>query len=266
MASLDINLILDASGSMSGLINDTIGGINDFIAEQKKLPDHAFVTLTTFDTNDQQRYQAVPLADVKTLTRDGYFDGHGGGTALLDAVGKAVAKYEALPVKADKSMFVIVTDGQENASREMNIEAVRATIKRLQDAGTAFVFLGANDSAWQASNFGVAAATTGVYTASATGTRAAYGNLSANTSMVRSSSGTAFNTASASKMRQPFGKQCRRSSKLRARGGSRLSIMRMRSRTSQTSKPSSLDRRASAGIVAVAEVTIRASDTRSRTL
>lgn len=187
MSSIDINLILDASGSMSGLINDTVNGINDFIEEQKKLPDPAFVTLTTFDTQDHQRFQATPLADVKPLDRNGYYGGHGGGTALLDAVGKAVATYEALPVKADKSMFVIVTDGEENSSHEMTLEKVRATIKRLQDAGTAFIFLGANDSAWQSAKFGVAAATTGNYTASAAGTRAMYNTLSANSSAMRSS-------------------------------------------------------------------------------
>jgi uncharacterized protein YegL len=191
MSSIDINLILDASGSMAGLVNDTIGGINDFIAEQKKLPDPAFVTLTTFDNSYRQRFQATPLTDLKPLDRAMYYDGHGGMTALLDAVGKAVATYEALPVKADKSMFVIVTDGEENASKECSIEAVRATIKRLQDAGTAFIFLGANDSAWQAGTFGVAAATTGHYTASATGTRAAYRNLSSNTIGARLSSASA---------------------------------------------------------------------------
>ena len=196
MSSIDINLILDASGSMAGLVNDTINGINDFIAEQKKLPDPAFVTLTTFDTNDQQRFQATPLADLKPLDRTGYYDGHGGGTALLDAVGKAVAKYEALPVKADKAMFVIVTDGEENSSHEMTIDKVRATIKRLQDAGTAFIFLGANDSAWQASNFGVAAATTGVYAATADGIKTSYRNLSANTSATRVSHLTASASSS----------------------------------------------------------------------
>jgi uncharacterized protein YegL len=185
--STDINLILDASGSMMGLIDDTVGGVNNFIEEQKKLPDPAFVTLTTFDTQVQQRYLATPLAEVPALTRDTYYGGHGGNTALIDAVGKAISNYEALPVKADKAIFFIVTDGQENSSYECNLAEVRASIDRLQKAGYAFIFLGANDSAWQADRFGVSVGTTGVYTATATGTAAMYKNAASNSTRMRAS-------------------------------------------------------------------------------
>lgn len=176
---------------MYGLIGDTVGGINQFIAEQRKLDAPAFVTLTTFDHRHAIRYHAKPLADVPELTVEGYYGGHSGSTALLDAVGQAIAKYESLPVKADKTVFVIVTDGDENASREYRVGAVRESIKRLQEKGYAFIFLGANDSAWQANEFGVNPATTGTYAASAAGTSTMYSNLSRNISATRSGHGSA---------------------------------------------------------------------------
>jgi uncharacterized protein YegL len=184
LASIDVNLILDASGSMQPLINDTVGGINHFIAEQRKQPGDAYVSLTTFDTNVVQRYAARPLGDVPLLTVDGYYGGHGGNTALLDAVGQELTRYEALPVKADKTVFVITTDGQENSSREWSYEKIRALIEHYQkEKGWAFVFLGANDSAWQGERMGAGAV--GKYAASSAGTAAMYANMSANLSAMR---------------------------------------------------------------------------------
>jgi uncharacterized protein YegL len=186
LASIDVNLILDASGSMQPLIDDTVGGINHFIDEQRKQPGDAYVSLVTFDTNVMQRYAAKPLSDVPVLTVEGYYGGHGGSTALLDAVGQELSRYESLPIKADKTVFVITTDGQENSSREWTYEKIRTLIDRYQkERGWAFVFLGANDSAWQGEQMGARAV--GRYRASSAGTAAMYANVSANLTAMRAS-------------------------------------------------------------------------------
>jgi uncharacterized protein YegL len=192
MQSTDINLILDASGSMGHLIADTVTGVNAFIKEQQASPEPAFVTLTTFDVNHNRRYWAKPLVSVPALT-DGmygtYFGGHGGGTALLKAVSDAIDEYEGRPVKADKALFLIVTDGEENSSTGYTLEAVRAKIKACEEKGYAFVFLGANDSAWQGNALGATASAT--YNATPLGTQKLYQTVSASTRMVRSSNLTA---------------------------------------------------------------------------
>jgi hypothetical protein len=193
MASIDIVFVLDASGSMQPLISDTVGGFNYFIDKQRREPGDAYVTLATFDTNYRERYAAKPIAELTPLTADEYFGGHGGSTALLDAVGKAVTTYELLPLKADKTMFVIDTDGFENASREWTVERIKALIERRQADGWAFVFLGANDSQWQGETIGSRAV--GGYVASPAGMAAKYDNLSANTSAVRVSPASAFEAA-----------------------------------------------------------------------
>jgi hypothetical protein len=183
MSSIDIIFVLDASGSMQHLIDDTVGGVNHFVEKQRAEPGDAYVTLWTFDTNVRERFAAKPIREVPPLTSYDYYGGHGGGTALLDAAGKAILTYESLPIKADKTMFVIDTDGQENSSNEWTTERIGELIAKHQAQGWAFVFLGANNSAWQGRSIG--SQSVGSYVASPAGMQAKYDNLSANTSAVR---------------------------------------------------------------------------------
>lgn len=192
MASIDILLILDASGSMYNLREDTIGAFNKFIADQRREPGEAYVTLATFDNTFAQRYQAVPIADVSLLDEAGYMGGHGNSTALLDAVGKQIVEYEMLPIKADKTMFVIDTDGLENASQDWTLERVRELIRKHEAQGHAFVFLGANDSAWQGHDYGMGSV--GRTVASSAGVRAKYARMAEHTTAARSNPAPAADT------------------------------------------------------------------------
>ena len=187
----DIVFVMDKSGSMGTLANDTINGFNAFIAEQQKQPGEAFLTLVLFDTVVTLLAERKPLDEVPSLTSKEYQPG--GMTALLDAVGNALARLEKNP-PTGKVLFVVATDGEENSSREYKVEAIRATIEAKEKAGWGFVFLGANASTWQGANMGIQ--TQGVYAASAGGTRSMYSNLSANTSLIRSSSGVAAQSVS----------------------------------------------------------------------
>jgi hypothetical protein len=193
MSSIDIVFVLDASGSMEPLVDDTVGGFNDFIKKQRREPGEAYVTLNTYDARDRgnpahrgfiERFAAKPLGEVPELDRAGYYGGHGQNTALLDAVGRAITTYEALPIKADKTMFVITTDGEENSSEEWSWEQIQALVKKHQDAGWAFVFIGSNNSQWQGRRMGSHAV--GAAVASPAGTRASYETLERNTRAVRS--------------------------------------------------------------------------------
>jgi uncharacterized protein YegL len=203
MSSIDLVFILDASGSMEGLVNDTVGGFNDFVKRQRLEPGDAYVTLNTFDARDKagpdhagfiERFAAKPLGEVPELDRAGYFGGHGKRTALLDAVGQAITTYEALPVKADKTMFIITTDGEENASEEWTWDHIQTLVKKHQDAGWAFVFIGSNNSQWQGQRLGFNSVGSSV--ASPVGTRAAFAKLDSNTSMVRAGAAPAAETSS----------------------------------------------------------------------
>ncbi len=189
MSSIDINFILDASGSMAHLSADTIGGFNGFIDTQRAEPGDAYITLTTFDDKHVERYAAWHINDVPRLDHNGYWGGHGGGTALLDAVGHAITTYAARPIKADKSVFVITTDGEENRSTECTLAGVKALIEKHQAEGWAFVFLGANDSAWQGRAMG--SRSVGGYAPTSGGTAALYENTSANVAAMRASAAPA---------------------------------------------------------------------------
>ena len=158
---VQIICILDRSGSMSPVADDTIGGYNSFLAKQKKEPGRAQVTTVLFDDQYEKITDGTDLRKVEELTAATYYAR--GNTALLDAVGKTVTetagkmeKEGICPAKR-RVLFLIMTDGQENASREYNKETVKAMIKEATDNYKwNFVFMGANiDSVKEASNLGI---------------------------------------------------------------------------------------------------------------
>ena len=145
----EIVFILDRSGSMSGLESDTIGGFNSMISKQQKEEGDAIVSTVLFDDQTEVIHDRVPIGKVKKLTDDDYYVR--GCTALLDAVGGAihhignVHKYARAEDRPAKTLFVITTDGLENASRRYSFKDVKKMIKRQKEKyNWEFLFLGAN--------------------------------------------------------------------------------------------------------------------------
>ena len=154
--------VLDRSGSMSGMEADTIGGFNSMIEKQKKEDGKAFVSTVVFDHETEVIHDRVPLDHVSKLTDKEYFVR--GCTALLDAVGGAIRhignihKYARREDVPEKTMFVIITDGMENASRKYSADRVKQMIeKQKAKYGWEFIFLGANiDAVEAAGHIGIA--------------------------------------------------------------------------------------------------------------
>lgn len=156
----ELVFILDKSGSMSGLEEDTIGGFNAMIRKQKKAPGEALVSAVLFSDDSDVIIDRVPLDEVKPLTEDDYFVG--GCTALIDAIGGAIHhvqmihKYIRKEDTPEHTMFVITTDGMENASHQYTSNQVKKMIKKQEKKGWEFLFLGANiDAVSTAANFGI---------------------------------------------------------------------------------------------------------------
>lgn len=152
-------LVLDESGSMSNLTNDTIGGFNSMIEKEKKLDVDAHVTTVLFNDQYKMLYNRRELKDVRKMTDKDYTPG--GMTALLDAVGRTIHKMDMVSGihrkdKGNKVLFVIITDGEENDSKEYTYADVKKLIKdRQENAGWEFIFLGANiDAAAEAETWG----------------------------------------------------------------------------------------------------------------
>lgn len=157
----ELVFILDRSGSMSGLEEDTIGGFNSMIDKQRKESGEALVSTVLFDNVSEVVHDRVRMEDVPYMTGDEYYVR--GCTALLDAVGGAihhignVHKYARPEDRPEKTLFVITTDGMENASRRYDYARVRRMIERQKERyGWEFLFLGANiDAAAEARRFGI---------------------------------------------------------------------------------------------------------------
>lgn len=157
----EIVFILDRSGSMSGLEKDTIGGFNSTIEKQKKEEGEAFVSTVLFDSEMEVLHDRVPLASIAPLTEKEYYAR--GCTALLDAIGGGihhignVHKYARDEDRPEKTIFVITTDGYENASRKYTSDRVKQMIERQKEKyGWEFIFLGANiDAIETAKSFGI---------------------------------------------------------------------------------------------------------------
>lgn len=188
----EIVFILDRSGSMQTLTDDTIGGFNSFIEKQKKEPGDAILTTVLFDDQYEILHDGVNLKDVKPLTREDYYAR--GMTAMMDAIGRTIntvdARIQKTPeqYRPGKVIFVITTDGYENASMEFS----RARVKEMIQRQTAkydwqFLFLGANmDAVSEAGTFGVCAAQSVTYAANSVGTKAVYDSLNSTISNYRS--------------------------------------------------------------------------------
>ena len=176
----EIVFILDRSGSMAGLEADTIGGFNAMLKKQKRQPGEAIVSTVLFDNDCTVLHDRVNISRIAPMTDKDYYVR--GCTALLDAVGGAihhignVHKYARPADRPEKTLFVITTDGMENASRNYTYERVKAMIRQQQEKyGWEFLFLGANiDATREAARFGIRADRAADYHADHTGTGVIY--------------------------------------------------------------------------------------------
>lgn len=190
----ELVFILDRSGSMSGLEADTIGGFNSLISKQKKEAGQALVSTILFDDRSEVLYDRVPLNHIHKMTdRDYYVRGC---TALLDAIGGAIHhignihKYAREEDRPEKTLFVITTDGMENASKCYTYDKVKQMVERQKSLyGWEFLFLGANIDALEvAGRFGISKDHAANYHSDERGTALNYEVLSDAICQVRSGS------------------------------------------------------------------------------
>lgn len=187
----ELVFILDRSGSMAGLEADTIGGFNAMLEKQRRQDGEALVSTVLFDGVTEVLHDRVPLDRVPLLTDRTYTVR--GCTALLDAVGGAIHhignihKYARREDVPEKTIFVITTDGMENASRWYSYEKVKQMIARQQKKyGWEFLFLGANiDAAREAGRMGIAPTHAVTYTNDSAGVRANYESVTYAVSAMR---------------------------------------------------------------------------------
>ncbi len=190
----EIVFILDRSGSMGGLEADTIGGYNSLIEKQKKEEGEAIVSTVLFDDKSEVLHDRISLDEIKPMTDKEYYVR--GCTALLDAIGGAihhignVHKYARKEDVPEKTLFIITTDGQENASRRYTYEKVKRMVERQKEKyGWEFLFLGANiDAITEAERFGIKADRAVNYHCDKKGTEINYKVLNKAVSRVRACS------------------------------------------------------------------------------
>lgn len=187
----ELVFILDKSGSMSGLEADTVGGYNTVLAQNRAMEGQALVSTVLFDHRVHVVHDRVPISAVKPLTLADYQPS--GCTALLDAVGGAVKYHrtvqQVLPEthRAEHVLFVIATDGYENASKRFTYPQVKSLIEHCGEKGWEFVFLGASiDAAAEADRIGIAADRAVRCEATPSGTQELYETMAYATRAVRS--------------------------------------------------------------------------------
>lgn len=176
----ELVFILDRSGSMAGLEGDTIGGFNSLINKQKKQDGECYVSTVLFDDQSEVLHDRVKLDEIVPMTEDDYFVR--GCTALIDAIGGAIHhignihKYARPEDVPEHTMFVIITDGQENASHKYTSDKVKQMVERQKEKyGWEFLFIGANiDSVETARHYGIKADRAVNYHADKAGTRVLY--------------------------------------------------------------------------------------------
>lgn len=190
---IELVFILDRSGSMAGLESDTIGGYNSLLTKQKEEPGEATVTTVLFDNHYELLHDRTQMKGINPITDKDYYVC--GTTALLDAIGKTInkigyaIKHTLEEERPEKVLFVITTDGMENASFEFSYERIKAMIERQRvKYGWEFIFLGANiDAVDEAKCFGISADRAANYHADSKGTELNYAVMSEAISNLRAS-------------------------------------------------------------------------------
>ena len=188
----EVVFILDRSGSMSGLERDTIGGYNSLLEKQKQEDGEVLISTVLFDDRQEVLHDRVPLKDVKPMSDKEYYVR--GCTALLDAIGGAIHhignihKYAREEDRPTKTLFIITTDGMENASRRYTYDKVKQMVERQKNKyGWEFLFLGANiDAIGVANRFGISEDRAVNYECDSQGTAVNFNALSEVVSRVRS--------------------------------------------------------------------------------
>ena len=189
----ELVFILDKSGSMAGLEGDTIGGFNSMLKKQKAEAGQCRVTTVLFDHRYTLLHDRIDIRAVSPMTEKEYFVG--GSTALLDAIGRTIRKIAdvqrstAEAYRAEKVIFIIITDGAENSSREYSADEVKKLISKEKERyGWEFLFLGANiDAVETAGRFGISADRAAEYVPDAKGTALNYAAMCDAVSEFRSS-------------------------------------------------------------------------------
>ena len=152
----ELVFILDRSGSMAGLEKDTIGGFNAMLKKQKEVEGECRITTVLFDNQISILHDRLDIQAIESLTEKDYHVG--GSTALLDAIGSTinkignVQKHSSHEHRASKVLFVIITDGEENSSREFSSQRIKKMIEhQMKKYNWEFIFLGANIDAVETS-------------------------------------------------------------------------------------------------------------------
>jgi Mg-chelatase subunit ChlD len=171
---VEIVCVLDASGSMESTKASAINGFNDLVEEQRQQPGSCSMTLVTFNNAWERKYLAEPLANIAPLTDASYRPG--GGTALYDALGHTIETVGEVAAKSGAQVvFVIITDGGENASQDYRRQDIVKLTAEKEVSGWRFVYIGANQDAFsEALNLGLQHAASANYAANAAGTATAY--------------------------------------------------------------------------------------------
>lgn len=188
----EIIVVMDKSGSMNGRRTDAIGGFNTFLADQQKEPGEANLTLVLFDTTYDIPVSGLPIKNVAPLTEETYIPG--GGTALLDALARAITETGNRLVnlleddRPDKVICVVITDGQENSSVEHTKEQVAKMVTHQEEKyDWAFMYLGTGvDAFHEAQAMGIKGSMTSAFAGDSVGTRSAYAGTSKGVSGYRS--------------------------------------------------------------------------------
>lgn len=200
MEKTKIICILDRSGSMGSMTDDAIGGFNTFLSQQQKVEGDAIMTIIQFDHEYDIICKDVNIQDVKPLNRDTYVPR--GSTALYDAVGitinNEIDQLGMLPLeeRCDKTLIVILTDGEENSSREFRNEQIADMIKEQREVYKwEFIFLAANqDAMLTAQSFNISSGNAFTYTADSLGITQAYSKMSMASTKYRCCASTADTT------------------------------------------------------------------------